>query len=159
MLGQELQGNEGLQRLRESVAAYRQIVAWQPNDQSKYELAAALGSLAFSLVLNGQFADAQVSCEEAEALVQKIGEGIEKRERDDLVFIQGNLAHALLFQGHFDEALAIYRENWTKPLSGKTFGESALEDFASFDKAGLSGPYLSRMKKALAKLRSDGSSP
>jgi hypothetical protein len=70
------------------------------------------------------------------------------------IFIQGNLAHALLFQGHYDEALAIYRHNWDKPLFGKTFGEVTLEDFVAFDKAGLTHPNLSRMKRALGDLHS-----
>jgi hypothetical protein len=33
--------------------------------------------------------------------------------------IQMKLAHALLFQGHYDEALAIYRQYWDKPQEGK----------------------------------------
>jgi hypothetical protein len=65
-----------------------------------------------------------------------------------LIFIQLNLAHALLFQGHYDEALAIYRQYWEKPLNKKTFGQITLEDFAAFDKAGLTHPDLSRMKQA-----------
>jgi hypothetical protein len=74
-----------------------------------------------------------------------------------LIFIQKNLAHALLFQGHYDDALAIYRQYWNKPLNGKTFGEVALEDFAAFDKAGLTHPDLSRMKKALGGFTFQGS--
>ena len=76
-----------------------------------------------------------------------------------MIFIQQNLAHALLFQGHYDEALAIYRQNWDKPLQGKTFGEVTLEDFAAFDKAGLTNPDLSRMKQALSDLTSKSPSP
>jgi hypothetical protein len=75
------------------------------------------------------------------------------------IFIQQNLAHALLFQGHYDEALAIYRKYWDKPLHGKTFGEITLEDFSAFDKAGLTHPDLSRMKQALSDLTSKSPSP
>jgi hypothetical protein len=39
-------------------------------------------------------------------LAGEIGDGVQKSDRDKLIFIQGNLAHALLFQGHYDEALA-----------------------------------------------------
>ena len=46
----------------------------------------------------------------AQRLTNEIGDGVQKRDRDSLIFIQGNLAHALLFQGHYDEALIIYRE-------------------------------------------------
>jgi len=54
------------------------------------------------------------------------------------------------------EALAIYRQYWDKPLHGKTFGEITLEDFAAFHKAGLTNPDLSRMKRAL---HSEGATP
>ena len=76
-----------------------------------------------------------------------------------MIFIQQNLDHALLLQGHYDEALAIYTQNWNEPQHGKTFGEITLEDFAEFDKAGLTNPDLSRVKEALAKLYPQGPGP
>jgi tetratricopeptide (TPR) repeat protein len=158
-LGNHLKGEEGLKRRRESVELYRNLVSYQPNDQSRYQLASALGSLAFNLVLNSQFAEAQTRCEEAQRLANEISDGVQRSDRDHLIFIQGNLAHVLLFQGYYDEALAIYRQNWDKPLNGKTFGEATLEDFAAFDKAGLTHPDLSRMKRALEDLRSKAASP
>jgi hypothetical protein len=158
-LGNHLKGSEGLKLQRESVETLRDVMVSQASDQSRLMLANRLGSLAFTLILDGQFAEAQTQCEEAQRLANEIGDGIQKTDRDDLVFIQGNLAHALLFQGHYDEALAIYGQNWNKPLMGKTFGEITLEDFAEFDKAGLTNPDLSRMKQALAKLHSEGSNP
>jgi hypothetical protein len=85
--------------------------------------------------------------------------GIQKSDRDDLIFIQQNLAHALFFQGNCGEALAIYRQSWDKPLYEKTFGEVTLEDFAAFDKAGLTHPDMSPMKRALGDLRSKDPSP
>jgi tetratricopeptide (TPR) repeat protein len=151
-LGDQLEGEEGLKRKRESVELLRDVVSYQPDDQSRYWLASALGGLAFNLVLNSQFAEAQTRCEEAQRLANEIGDGVKKTNRDDLILIQQNLAHALLFQGHYDEALAIYRQNWDKPQEGKTFGEFTLEDFAAFDKAGLTHPDLSRMKRALEEL-------
>ena len=108
-----------------------------------------LGNLAFQLVLDSQFAEARTRCEEAQRLAHEIGDGVKKTERDDLIFIQGNLAHALLFQGDYEEAHAIYRQNWDNPLYERTFGEITLEDFVAFDKAGLTHPYLSRMKRTL----------
>ena len=158
-LGNQLKGEEGLKRKRESVELLRDVVSYQPDDLSRYQLASALGGLAFNLVLNSQFAEAQTRCEEAQRLANEIGDGIQKSDRDNLIFIQGNLAHALLFQGHYDEALAIYRQYWDKPLHGKTFGEVTLEDFAAFDKAGLTHPDLSRMKQALSDLTSKSPSP
>jgi tetratricopeptide (TPR) repeat protein len=114
-LAQQLEGKERLRRQQESVEAFREITAWKPNDQSRFALANDLGDFAFNLVLN-RFADAQACCEEAQAAVEKIGDGIQKDERENLIFIEMNLAHALLFQGHYNEALTIYRKNWSKPL-------------------------------------------
>ena len=158
-LGNELGGQEGLKRRRESVELLRDVISYQPDDGSRYRLASALGALAFNLVLNNQFAEAQMRCEEAQRLANEVGDGIQKSDRDNLIFIQKNLAHALLFQGHYDEALAIYRQYWNKPLNGETFGEVALEDFGALDKAGLTHPDLSRMKKALAEFTFQGSEP
>jgi hypothetical protein len=92
-------------------------------------------------------------------MANEIGDGVQKSDRDNLIFIQRNLAHALLFEGHYYEALAIYRQNWDKPLNEKNFGQITLEDFAAFDKAGLSHPDLSRMKQALEDLHSKPPSP
>jgi len=158
-LGDQSEGEEGLKPKRESIELLRQVVSYQLDDLSRYRLASTLGSLAFDLVLNSQFAEAQTRCEEAQRLANEIGDGVQKSDRDNLIFIQGNLAHALLFQGHYDEALAIYRQYWDKPLNGKTFGEVTLEDFATFDKAGLTHPDLSRMKRALEDLPSKAPSP
>ena len=98
-LGSQLEGEESLNTQRESVDLRRNVVSYQPDDQSRYQLASALGNLAFNLVLNSQFAEAQTRCEEAQRLANEIGDGVKKTDRDDLIFIQCNLAHALLFQG------------------------------------------------------------
>ena len=92
-------------------------------------------------------------------LANDIGDQVEKTDRDNLIFIQRNLAHALLFQGQYDDSFAIYRQNWEKLSNGRTFGEITLEDFAAFDEAGLTNPDLSRMKQALGDLRSEAPSP
>ena len=159
VLADQLGGEEGLKRKREAVDLLRDVASYQPDDLSRYRLASALGDLAFNLVLNSQFAEAQTRCEEAQRLVDEIGDGVQKSDRDKLIFIQQNLAHALLFQGHYDEALAIYRKYWDKPLNGKTFGEVTLEDFAAFDKAGLTHPDLFRVKQALGNFPAKAPSP
>ena len=123
-LGSQLKGEEGLKQQRASVEAFR--MAYQPSDQSRFLLAWYLGSFAFNLVLSRQFGEAQTQCEAAQRLANEIGDGVEKTDRDNLIFIQQNLAHTLLFQGHYDEALTIYRQNWNKPLHGKTFVKSLL---------------------------------
>ena len=73
-------------------------MSYQPDDLTRYWLASTLGRLAFNLVLNSQFAEAQTRCEEAQRLANEIGDGVQKSERDNLIFIRSNLAHALLFQ-------------------------------------------------------------
>src|ERR1700722_17362959 len=151
-LGNQLAGAEGLKAERESVELLRDVASYQADDLSRYRLAFALGGLAFNLVLNSQFAEAQIRCQEAQRLSDRLGDGIAKTDRENLIFIYKNLAHALLFQGHYDEALAIYRQYWNKPLNGKTFGELTLEDFAGFDKAGLTHPDISRIKQTLRDL-------
>jgi tetratricopeptide (TPR) repeat protein len=148
-LGNQLAGEEGLKAERESVELLREVASYQADDQSRYRLASALGGLAFRLLLNSQFAEAQIRCQEAQRLSDLLGDGVEKTDRDNLIFIYKNLAHALLFQGHYDEALAIYRQFWDKPLNGRTFGELTLEDFAGFGKAGLTQPDLYRIKQTL----------
>ena len=139
----------GLEPLRDAVKLLREAQIYQDNDNSRYDLATALGNLAWGLLLTSQFTEAQVYCELAQELADEIGDGIEKEKREDLIYIQCNLAHALLFQGQYDQALAIYRRNWDKPVFGKTFGELAIRDFSVFDEAGLTHPDLSRMKQAL----------
>jgi tetratricopeptide (TPR) repeat protein len=158
-LGSQLEGEEGLNTQRESVDLLREVMSHHADDVSRYLLASTLGSLAFHLILDRQFAEAHTQCQEAQRLANEIGDGIEKTDRDDLIFIQQNFAHALFFQGHYDKALGIYRENWDKPLHGKTFGQITLEDFAAFEKAGLSHPDLFRMKQALGELGSAAPSP
>ena len=149
VLGNQLEGGEGLKWKRESVKLLREVVFYQPDDMSRYRLALALAGLGFDLVLNRQLEESQRLCEEAQRLASEIGEGIQNSERANLILIQKNLAHALLLQGRYDEALTIYLQYWDKPLNGKTFGELALEDFAALDRAGLADPGLSRVKQAL----------
>ena len=155
----QLEEKGGLEPRREAVELLREVQSYKNDDNSRYKLATALGNLAWELVISRQFAEAQAHCEEAQGLVAKIGDGVEKEKRENLIFIQANLAHALLFQGKYEEALAIYRRNWDKPRFGETFGELAIKDFPVFDEAGLTHPDLSRMKQALEDLRSKAPSP
>ena len=98
-LGNQLEGEEGLKRKRESVELLRDVVSYQPDDQSRYRLASALGGLAFNLVLNGQFAEAQTRCEEAQRLANEIGDGVQKSDRDNLIFISREPRPCLAFPG------------------------------------------------------------
>jgi len=86
-LGNQLEGEEGLKRKREAVELLRDVVSYQPDDLSRSRLASALGGLAFTLVLDSQFAEAQTRCEEAQRLANAIGDGVQKSDRDNLIFI------------------------------------------------------------------------
>ena len=64
-VGNHLEGEESLKRKREAVEllqdvveSLQDVVSYQPDDLSRYRLASALGSLAFYLVLDSQFAEA-----------------------------------------------------------------------------------------------------
>jgi serine/threonine protein kinase len=159
VLADQLGGEEALKRKREAVDLLRDVDSYQQDEVSRCRLASALAGLAFNLILNDQFAEAQTRCIDAQKLVDEIGDGINKTDRDNLILVQKNLAHALLFQGHYGEALAIYGKNWDKPLKGKTFGEVTLEDFAAFNKADLTHPDLFRMKQELGNFSAKTSSP
>src|SRR5208282_4482411 len=76
-LGQRLGGEEGLKRQRESVELLRDVMSYHPDDVSRYRLASVLGGLAFNLILNSQFAEAQTRCEEAQRLASEIGDGVQ----------------------------------------------------------------------------------
>jgi len=61
-LSNQLGGKEGLKNKREAVELLRDVMSHQSDDLSRYRLASALGSLAFNLVLNCQFAEARAQC-------------------------------------------------------------------------------------------------
>src|SRR5208282_3186015 len=65
--------------------------------------------------------------------------------------IETNRAHALLFLGRTDEAIAAYirHKGETIPGSGK-WEEAILKDFAEFRSRGLDHPELAHVEKALA---------
>src|SRR6201987_239159 len=90
-LGSQLEGEEGLKRQRASVEMFREVVAYQPNDQSRFMLAQYLGGFAFNLVLSPQFAGAQTRCEEAQSLVSEIGHGVQRQSLKESLEIPRSL--------------------------------------------------------------------
>jgi tetratricopeptide (TPR) repeat protein len=64
-----------------------------------------------------------------------------------------NLAHALLFQGKYDEALALYQNHWNNPektINVGTFREAVIADFEEMAEKGLTHADLGKLKKALS---------
>jgi hypothetical protein len=107
--------------------------------KTRYRLASALGGLGFNLVLNSQFAEAQTRCEKAQRLANEIGDGVQRSDRDDLI-------PRPAFPGPLRRGARHLPPTLGQTAVWKTFGEVPLEDFAAFDKAGLTHPDLSRMK-------------
>ena len=67
------------------------------------------------------------------------------------VWIKTNYAHALLFLGRTDEAVAAYGAHKGEVFSGKTKWEAAIrKDIAEFRKHGLGRPEMERVEAALA---------
>lgn len=67
----------------------------------------------------------------------------------DYLPIYTNYAHALLFLGRVDEAKSVYLEHKGKPLQGKTWEAVILDDFAIFEKVGLSSPEMVQVRKLM----------
>jgi hypothetical protein len=85
------------------------------------------------------------------AAAQAQGDRVKPQEVD--LFLDTNRARALLFLGRTHEAEAIYLGNRGKKFSaeGKEVWEDAiLDDFDSFQKAGLSNPELDEIRKLLS---------
>jgi tetratricopeptide (TPR) repeat protein len=134
-----------LESKQADVEKARKALKTQETDLNRRQLASALGGAAFAAVFEKRFEDAIIWSNEALAIVASLDE----KTRDGLVFIHGNLAHALLFSGKFDEALAVYRAHWEKPMRGRFFKDAVIEDFAMFEKAHLTHPDFVRMRQAL----------
>jgi tetratricopeptide (TPR) repeat protein len=68
------------------------------------------------------------------------------------LWINTNLAHALLFQGKYDEAKAIYLKYKDQPYPlepEKTFGELFLKDLDELEKAGITHSDMTKIKALL----------
>ena len=70
---------------------------------------------------------------------------------DNALIINGNLAHAYLFDNQFDKAKAIYLENKDAKLrDGRAFSQSVLDDFKEFQEAGITHPDMEKIKALFA---------
>lgn len=93
--------------------------------------AIANGNLAWSAVLAQSFPEALDAGKRAVVLAP------------DLLWLKGNLAHALLFSGRAEEAKRIYPDNKGKSLSNGTLWDKAIhDDFAVFARTGLDKTVL-----------------
>ena len=98
--------------------------------------APALGNLAFNRILVAQYAEALRDAREALKL------------DPSRTWIRTNEAHALLFLGRFEEALAIYSKFKDERINpSMSFRDAVLSDFARFKKAGLSHADMEKIEK------------
>ena len=78
---------------------------------------------------------------------------------DHALIINGNLAHAYLFDNQFDKAKAIYLENKDTTLhDGRAFSQSVLDDFKEFQEAGITHPDMEKIKALLTEKSQDTNS-
>jgi serine/threonine protein kinase len=103
------------------------------------EVASAFGNLAWHQIFSRDFLGAVESCNRALAM-------------SDLIWIKGNLAHALLFSGNTDKAREIYtaQKNQSLEIDGSpSFIESVELDFVEFRKGGLNIPEMVEVEQEL----------
>ena len=71
----------------------------------------------------------------------------------DLLWLETNHAHALMFLNRTDEARALYLSHKDEPVhdnDNKTWRQVIAEDFAEFRKVGLVNPLMEEIESALA---------
>jgi tetratricopeptide (TPR) repeat protein len=115
----------------------------------KHEQAQAYGNLAWSELLSGQYtkalADAQTSL---------------KLNKDE-DWMNVNLAHAYLFTNQLTQAESYYFADPNAMISetGKTFGETVLEDFKEFHTRKMSAPGMDAVQQTIVKMMSATAKP
>jgi tetratricopeptide (TPR) repeat protein len=73
-----------------------------------------------------------------------------KLSPNDVVMINGNLAHGYLFDNQFEKAKAIYLENKDAELhDGRAFSQTVLDDFKELEEAGITHPDMEKIKALL----------
>ncbi|MFC5457285.1 DUF2610 domain-containing protein [Prosthecobacter fluviatilis] len=129
--------------------AARAELAKAPSDALRFELASQLGNSAFEAVFQKRYKDAVAWSREALDLIAACKADHDPKRRADMVFIYGNLAHALLFQGQYEEAIKMYKDHWDAPMLGRIFKDGVAEDFAMLEKAGIGREEMARARKDL----------
>jgi tetratricopeptide (TPR) repeat protein len=135
---------EALAALRASLAIVDGLIARDPNNaqwpDERRDRADRIGGVAYAFVLARDFTAALEAADQALAIAP------------DLIFVQGNRAHALMLLGKVDEARAIYLKyrGREKVVDEKSWETSVLDDFAEMRKAGLTHPLMIEIEKRFA---------
>lgn len=104
--------------------------------------------LSFSVLFDKQYEEALSIAQSTQSLAAVISA---KKIHHGLIRANINQAHALLFLNRFEEAKEIYLKQPDEQMQedGKTFRETALEDFKKFRKHGLNHPDMAKIEKLL----------
>jgi Tfp pilus assembly protein PilF len=95
-----------------------------------------LASAAWEQLEKGDFGDAVNTCKD----------GLKVDPTN--LYLLGNLAHAYLFNGNYDEAIDIYRQNIGKVFdSGMTWREMIKQDFEAFEAKGFDSKSMDKVLK------------
>jgi tetratricopeptide (TPR) repeat protein len=129
---------EGLGITERLAAADRSNTQWQNELQYSIDL---IGGIAYKFILAHNFAEALEAADQAIALAP------------DEIWLYTNRAHALMFLDRTDKARVIYvKYRGQQKVSGDKSWEAAiLEDFAEFEKAGLTHPLMQEIEKVFAR--------
>src|SRR5438270_7530369 len=112
------------------------------SNDSKSQLARALGSLSFVLLLNHRAGDALVAAQQALSLDPAA------------LWVETNRAHALLFLGRCEDAKTVYVEYRDRLVfEHKMFAQAVMEDFAEFRKYGIDTPEMKDIDVLLSATR------
>jgi tetratricopeptide (TPR) repeat protein len=119
------------------VAVDRSNVQWQNDLQLSI---AQIGGISYRFVLARNFAEALEAADQAIALAP------------DKIRFNTNRAHALMFLDRTDEARALYLKyrGRQKVWGDQSWEAAILEDFAEFQKAGLTHPLMDQIEKLFA---------
>jgi tetratricopeptide (TPR) repeat protein len=136
--------DEALKAYRDSLAIRERLTAANPsNTQSQADLLftiSRIGGLAYNFILARKFETALDAADQAISAAP------------DEIWLYSNRAHALMFLDHIDRARALYLQYRAQQnVFGKQSWEMGiLEDFAEFQKAGLTHPLMQEIEKAFA---------
>jgi tetratricopeptide (TPR) repeat protein len=107
-------------------------------DRYKPEVAGLFGGLSWLFLLAKKFEKAE------ESAIQ----GLKWDPSQE--WINTNLAHAILFQGRYEEAEALYSTLKTSPFNDTTtYGEAFLQDLKAFEEKGITHPDVERIRTLL----------
>src|SRR5262249_36722783 len=135
--------DEALEAHRDSLAIAERLATvdssnteWQNDIQYSAD---RIGGLAFEFVLTHNFVKALEAADQAISLAP------------DKIWLYTNRAHALMFLSRVNEARSLYLKYRGQRVEGdKSWEATTLEDFAEFQKAGLTHPLTQEIEKAFA---------